>query len=119
MAWHAALDALARDFLENDGLHILFQYDPISQADTAENRLRDHLAQRMRVIDGRMTVHDLDITPSERGSDVRFDCFIPPDVDIPEKELGRMLENIVRELYPGCGCDITIDRDYMASPHYK
>ncbi len=117
MARHSALEALSREFLERDGLHIVFQLDPISQADTAENRLRRHLTDRMSVIDRRLTIHDLALTWADGAAAVRFDCFLPPDVAVPEEELRRMLENTVRELYPGARCDITIDRDYMAPPH--
>ena len=115
MARREALDALARDFLNNDGLHILFQYDPVTLANTAENRLRDHLAARMSVIDGRLAVHDLRLWQEDGAQRVAFDCFVPADVDIPEPEIRRMLTNIVRELHPQAACSITIDRDYMAA----
>ncbi len=114
--WHQTLDALARQFLEEEGLHILFQYDPISQADTAENRLRDHLTERLGVIDRRAAVHDLTLERDGQDVSVQFDCYIPPEVDIPEGELRRIAENIVRELYPGARCRITLDRGYMAPP---
>ncbi len=112
--WHQALETLARQFLEEDGLHILFQYDPISQADTAENRLRDHLAGRLGVVDRRSAVHDVSLERDGDRTQVRFDWYIPPEVDIPEGELRRMAEGVVRELYPGAACHITLDRGYMA-----
>ncbi len=116
MARHRALEALAGEFLEKDGLHIVFQIDPISRSDAEGNRLRAHMAERMRIIDPRLTVHDLCLIRKGEGLSVQFDCFIPPDIDIPEKELRRMLENMVQELHPGADVRITIDRDYMAPP---
>lgn len=115
MARRAALEALAKDFLEDDGLRILFQYDPISGADTAENRLREHLAGRVTVIDPRMTVHDLRLRRVDGTMRVRFDCYVPADVTVPEQEVLHMLENIVREVYPDCACHVTIDRDYVSA----
>lgn len=117
VALHSALENLAREFLEQDGLYIVFQLDPISQQDTEENRLRRHMAERSGVIDPRLTIHDPHVTHEGETTGVQFDCFIPADIEIPEKELRRMLENIVRELYPGAEVHITIDRDYMAPPH--
>lgn len=114
--WHQTLDALARRFLEEDGLHILFQYDPISQADTAENRLRDHLAGRLGVVDRRSAVHDVYLEQDGDGVRVRFDWYVPAEVDIPERELLRMAEDVVRELYPDGTCRVTLDRGYMAPP---
>ncbi len=115
MARRSALEALARDFLENDGLRILFQYDPISGADTAENRLREHLAGRVTVIDPRLSVHDLRLRRVDGTMRAEFDCFVPADVTVPEPEIVGMLENIVRELYPEAACAVTIDRDYIAA----
>ena len=114
--WHQTLDALARQFLQEEGLHILFQYDPISQADTAENRLRDHLTQRLGGIDRRAAVHDLRLEKGEAGTRVEFDCYIPAEVALPEEQLRRQAEEAVRELYPGAACQITLDRGYMAPP---
>lgn len=116
-ACHAALVALSREFLEKDGLHIVFQLDPVSGADTEENRLRRHLTERAALIDERLTVHDLSLAREGEGLWVRFDCYIPADIAIPEPELRRMLERMVHEVYPGAACRITIDRDYMAPPH--
>ncbi len=116
-ACHAALVALSREFLEKDGLHIVFQLDPVSKADTEENRLRTHVSRRAKLIDQRVTVHDLSLTRAGESVTVRFDCYIPADVEIPEPELRRVLENIVREQYQAADCAITIDRDYMAPPH--
>ena len=115
MARRTALEALAKDFLENDGLRILFQYDPISGADTEENRLREHLAGRMTVIDPRLTVHDLRLRRVDGVMRATFDCYVPADVTVPEEELRRMLANIVREVYPDGECAVTIDRDYIAA----
>ena len=116
MALHEALIALAQEFLEQDGLHIVFQLDPISREDSEENRLRQRLARRVTVIDSRATIHDLRLTREGDAPRIQFDCFIPPDVDIPERELRRMLGNMARELLPGAEADVTIDRDYMAPP---
>ena len=115
MARRTALEALAKDFLEDDGLRILFQYDPISGADTAENRLREHLAGRVTVIDPRATVHDLRLRRVDGTMRAEFDCFVPADVTLPEHEIVGMLENIVREIYPDAACAVTIDRDYIAA----
>ena len=115
MVRRTVLEALAKDFLEDDGLRILFQYDPIDQADTAENRLREHLARRATVIDPRLTVHDLRLRRVDGTMRVRFDCFVPADVTVPEREILRMLENIVREIYPDAACAVTLDRDYVAA----
>lgn len=117
MAQHRALEALSRELLENDGLHMVFQLDPISKADTEENRLREYMAERMGVIDPRLNIHDPHISRREDRVLVEFDCYAPEDIDIPEIELKKILGNIVHGLYPDAEVEITLDRDYMAPPH--
>ncbi len=117
MALHQALIGLAQDFWERDGLHIVFQLDPISHEDSEENRLRAHMTRQMAFIDPRLTVHDLLLSHDNGRTQVHFDCFVPPDVSIPEEEIRRMLTNIVREKHPDGDVTVTIDRDYMAPPH--
>ncbi len=117
LALHGSLDALTQDFLEKDNIHIIFQIDPISQKDTEENRLRRRLAERVCIIDPRLTIHDLHFLRKDGAVRIQFDCFVPADVMIPEKELRRMLSNIIWASYPGAELHVTIDRDYMAPPH--
>ena len=114
MALHRSLIALADGFLEKDGLHILFQLDPVAQGDTPENRLQTCVMGRIAPLDRRFTIHDMDVSQEGSRTRVRFDCFAPPDTDIPEAALRRVLEDAVREQYPEAEVAITIDRDYMA-----
>ena len=117
MVLHRALVALSQEFLEKDGLHIVFQLDPISREDTEENRLRRHMEERAAIIGRGVTIHDLCLTHENGREGVWFDCYVPGDIEISEKELKRMLENMVRESYPDADVRITVDRDYMAPPH--
>lgn len=120
IACHDIIDAMERDFLENDGLHMLVHYDPISMKDSLTGNLRAQLAKGVKIIDERITIHDLRVTPGEDGGGlVAFDCVVPVDVNIPEKEIQRMLGNLVAEECPGCACSVTIDRDYAALPHER
>jgi hypothetical protein len=103
--------------MEQDGLHMLVHYDPISMGDSVLCSLRTQLGKGVQFIDSRITIHDLRIAPGEEYPTVSFDCVVPADVDISEKEIRRMLCNLVAQEYPGSHCDITIDRDYAAMPH--
>jgi cation diffusion facilitator family transporter len=117
IACHEVIDTIERDFMEQDGLHMLVHYDPISMGDSVLCSLRTQLGKGVQFIDSRITIHDLRIAPGEEYPTVSFDCVVPADVDISEKEIRRMLCNLVAQEYPGSHCDITIDRDYAAMPH--
>ena len=114
MALHRSLIDLAAEFLEKDGLHILFQLDPISREDTPENRLQTYILGRVAPLDRRLAIHDMTVDESDGRTRVRFDCYAPPDTDIPEAALRRILEEAVREQYPDAEVALAIDRDYLS-----
>jgi cation diffusion facilitator family transporter len=117
IASHQVIDTIERDFMAQDGLHMLVHYDPIPTGDSVLSSLRTELSRGVQFIDERITIHDLCIAPGPEKPLVRFDCEVPADVEIPEKEIRRMLCNLVAAEYPGSDCDITIDRNYAALPH--
>jgi cation diffusion facilitator family transporter len=117
IACHEVIDTIERDFMTQDGLHMLVHYDPIPMGDSVLSSLRTELSRGVKFIDERITIHDLHIAPGPEKPMVRFDCEVPADVEIPEKEIRRMLCNLVATEYPGSDCDITIDRNYAALPH--
>ncbi|MCI8520447.1 MAG: hypothetical protein HFE50_03015 [Clostridia bacterium] len=50
---------------------------------------------------------------------VIFDCVVPNDMQIGEKEIKCFVNNIISEKYPEYTAVITIDRSYAALPHEK
>lgn len=117
IASHDVLDNIERDFLENDGLHMIVHFDPISTKDNAINELRIWIADAIKAIDSRLTIHDLRVVRGTTHTNVIFDCVMPHDMDITEKELKQKISAIVAERYPSYYCVITVDRSYAALPH--
>lgn len=116
---HDILDNIERDFLNNDGLHLIVHFDPISTKDNEVNELRIWIAEKIKSIDKRLSIHDLRVVRGKTHTNVIFDCVIPNDADMSEKELKREISKLVAEEYPSHYCVITIDRSYAAMPHEK
>lgn len=113
---HDQLDALQEEFLQTEGLHIIFQIDPLPREDTEINRLRSEIINILKQVDNRMGIHDLHLIHDGKTIQIRFDCYAPADVNLTEKELRSMLEKTVHIYYPDADIFITIDRDFMAPP---
>ena len=109
---HDVIDNIERDFLKNDGIHILVHYDPISASDSETSELRNWIAEKIKEIDSRLTIHDLRIAKGKTHTNVIFDCVVPYDTGIEEKEIKKRINNMVQENYPDHFCVITIDRSY-------
>lgn len=109
---HDVIDNIERDFLKNDGIHMLVHYDPISAADSEINDLRIWISEKIKEIDNRLTIHDLRVVRGKTHTNVIFDCVVPYDTGMDEKEIKKRINEIVAEKYPNHFCVITIDRSY-------
>lgn len=117
IASHEVIDNIERDFLKNDGLHMIVHFDPISKSDSLVSELREWISEHMKSLDSRLTIHDLRIVRGNTHTKVIFDCVVPHDMEIGEKEIKRFAANIVSEKYPDYYTSVTIDRSYAAMPH--
>lgn len=117
IANHDIIDNIERDFLENEGMHMIVHFDPISTKDSLVNELREWISGQMKHLDTRLTIHDLRIVKGTTHTNVIFDCLVPHDMEIGEKEIKRFASNIVAEKYPNYYTVVTIDRSYAAMPH--
>lgn len=116
---HEIIDDIERDFLENDNLHMIVHYDPISTKDSLVTELRELISEQIKHLDTRLSIHDLRIVKGKSHTNVIFDCVVPHDIEIGEKEIKQFVRNIVTEKYPSCRPVLTIDRSYAAIPHEK
>lgn len=114
---HDVIDNIERDFLKNDGLHMVVHFDPISTKDSLVNELRIWISEQIKHLDSRLTIHDLRIVKGTTHTNVIFDCVVPHDMEIGEKEIKKFAANIVAEKYPNYYTVVTIDRSYAAMPH--
>lgn len=114
---HDVIDNIERDFLKNDGLHMIVHFDPISTRDSLVTELRTWISEQIKHLDARLTIHDLRIVKGTTHTNVIFDCVVPHDMEIGEKEIKRFAANIVAEKYPNYYTVVTIDRSYAAMPH--
>lgn len=114
---HDIIDNIERDFLENDGIHIVIHFDPIATGDGCTNDLRVWLSEEVRIIDPNLTIHDLRIVPGVTHTNVVFDCVKPFDLEMTDGELRAAITALVKKEHPDYNCVITIDRSYAAMPH--
>lgn len=53
------IDQIERDFLSSEGINMLIHFDPVLTDDSAVSEIRRELEQTVRLIDERLSVHDL------------------------------------------------------------
>lgn len=116
METHDIIDTIERDF-NNEGLHLIVHFDPIVTAGDKVSNIRTWISEKIAEIDSNLTIHDLKAVPCKTHTKLIFDCVMPLDFNMTEKELNKKICKIVNEDYPTYECVITFDKSFAALPH--
>lgn len=109
---HNVIDSIERDFLHDMGLNMLVHFDPVVTESSAVNDFRRELDEIVRLIDQRLTVHDLRVVPSDVDTRLIFDVVVPKDFSMSEQELKDEITRFVRQRRGDCSCVITVDTSF-------
>lgn len=112
---HDVIDNIEEAFRVEDNLLLVLHYDPIVTSDSSVGDLRRWIAENIRRIDARLTIHDLRIVPGPTHTNVIFDVLRPSGLELSDEELARQVSEIVKEHRPDAVCKITVDDSYASS----
>ncbi len=112
---HDLIDNIEQDFKEEDGMIVTLHYDPIVTDDPEVADMRNWINQAVKVIDERLSIHDLRTVPGPTHTNVIFDLVRPADLELDAERLKRRVNEIVHERYPRAICKITVDESYVSS----
>lgn len=118
VAAHEICDAIERDFLESDNLHMVVHLDPIAH-DDEEGKIRNFILGKVKNFNGNLTIHDLKILRCNEKRKCFFDCVIPKEFEGDEAELVEKIKLAIKLDQPDLECEITIDKNFAALPHQK
>ncbi len=113
---HDTIDNIERDFIK-DGLHLIIHYDPILTRDPITNDIRKQVELAVKWIDPKLTIHDLRVVPGPTHTNLVFDCVLPYEVHMTDKELKKAISDKVRQIDEKYICVITVDKSYAPIPH--
>lgn len=109
---HDSIDNIERDFLSEDNLNLIIHMDPIVTADEIVSDLRSWLSNEVKKIDLHLSIHDLRLVPGNTHTNVIFDCVVPHEVTLSQKEIREKIEKIIKEKYDNYYAVITFDTSF-------
>ncbi len=112
LASHDVIDQIERRFLEQDGLHVIIHYDPIVTENSEVTEAREYLAQQVKKLDPRLTIHDLRIVPGDTHTNLIFDLVVPHEFDMPDCRLKSEVQAMAQNKNPKWQCVITLENSY-------
>ena len=113
---HDVIDNIERDFLKERQLHMIVHLDPIVTKDPAVLDLRSWLAEEVKTIHPKLTIHDLRMVKGHSHTNVIFDCVKPPDLQMSDHYLKQALSALLAKKNPKFYAVITLDASYAAIP---
>lgn len=87
--------------------------DPIITNDAHTDALRMAVAEKVKSIDPRLTIHDFRTVPGSTHTNLIFDVVVPYDVKLTADEVRRRIEALVKELDENYFAVVQIDNSYV------
>lgn len=115
---HEIIDKIERDFLR-EGLNMLVHPDPIASGGSFEGKINAELNEITKKIDERITIHDLRTIHSADETKVLFDCVIPRESGLSEREINEEISRFISLKFPKCRCIISFDSGFASIPKSK
>ena len=109
---HDVIDNIERELHEKLHVQAVIHMDPIVTDDETVDTLRRQVAELVRQVEPRMTVHDLRVIRGTTHTNLVFDAVLPLDAAITPAEAGRRIREKVAELDGDYYAVVTVEHSF-------
>lgn len=89
---HECIDEMEREVRKTLGVELVIHYDPIVTDDEELSRIHTQVAEILRKVDPKLTVHDFRMVRGSRHTNVIFDLVLPFSMEDRKQELRELVE---------------------------
>ncbi len=112
MLSHDVIDNIERDFLNDQGIHMVIHLDPVVTKDERVNELKKRVQNEIAAVSPEIGIHDFRVVWGVTHSNLIFDVVVPFEFKWCDEELIRVISERVRYIDPAYYAVITVDHDY-------
>lgn len=109
---HEVIDKIERDIYKTFRLQATLHLDPVDLDDELTIKMKEKVAQIVRVMNHQYTIHDFRILHRETGAKLIFDVTIPADDLTSHHDLIALIDEKVKKYDPNFSTLIEIDHSY-------
>ena len=113
---HEIIDRIERELRKEEGLPTILHYDPIV-TDAEQGDLRARLAQAVRRVDDRLTIHDLRVRDDVGRTVLCFDCVRPQGLELDDEALTEAITREAATVVADVECHVTYDDGFVSPAH--
>lgn len=110
---HDTIDNIEKELSEKLGCDAVIHMDPIETDDKITMEAREKIAELVKIIDERVTIHDFRMVTGPTHTNVIFDIVVPYDVKRTEEEIRRDVERMVKTLDENYYAVVCVDKSFV------
>ena len=115
MLSHDIIDTIERNFASDMQICLVVHLDPVITSDPKLDELKAKIQEIAHGISPELDTHDFRMVAGLSHSNLIFDVVVPPQYNVSNKTLRRMISDEVKRINPDYFCVITVDRSYIPS----
>lgn len=113
MVSHDIIDNIERDFLKNDGIHLVIHLDPVVKSDERTNKLKARVEGIISNISKEISFHDFRVVWGVSHSNLIFDVVVPFDFEMSDEELINLISSEISKLDSTYNAVVLVDHSYI------
>lgn len=108
---HDIIDNIERDFLEQEGIHLVIHLDPVVTGDPRTDKLKAQVQKAVALACPEASIHDFRVVWGVTHSNIVFDAAVPFSLEMPDGEIKKAICGAVEGLDPSYRVVVNIDRE--------
>ena len=113
MEMHDVIDNIEKELAEKLHCQAVIHMDPIVTDDAAVAALRRRVAEAVKQVDPRMTIHDFRMVRGATHSNLIFDAVLPFSAEKTPEQAAQEIRQLVREMDGSYFAAVTVERSYV------
>ena len=110
---HDVIDNAEFDLRNQLGCEATIHMDPIVTDDGLTGELRRQVAELVKTIDERMTIHDFRMVPGGTHTNLIFDAVIPYDDKLKKDEVEKQIKELVQQMDGNYFAVVLVENSYV------
>lgn len=112
MVSHDIIDNIERDFLKEQGIHMVIHMDPVVTNDAKTNELKKTVEGLVSRFSPQIHIHDFRVVWGVTHSNLIFDVTVPYDLKLSDDDVVCHISEMIQSVDSNYNPVITVDHDY-------
>lgn len=113
MLSHDIIDNIERDFLTEQGIHLVIHLDPVVTNDEKTNELKAVVDSLIRQISPEISMHDFRVVWGMSHTNLIFDVVVPFEFQWSDDELIKLISDEILKINATYNSVVTVDHNYV------